>query len=281
CKAECISVKDMEVDHSRCVACFNCLMVCEDSAIDFTVGNSHKSNPVLNETGTGRKSFIFASLAGIFSLAGIKKLRASEPGEEGPINKNPTTIPIEKNSYVSPPGSLSIDHFTSVCTACQLCVSQCPTGVLQPSFNEFGLSSIMQPQMDYNTNYCNYECVKCTDVCPTGAILPLGVEDKKILQLGKVQFIKENCVVYTENTACGSCSEHCPTQAVKMVPYKGSLTIPETDNSICVGCGACEYACPVVPYKAIYVDGNAIHLAAEKPKQEKLEEPSMEEDFPF
>ncbi|MGC9344112.1 MAG: 4Fe-4S binding protein, partial [Bacteroidales bacterium] len=25
CKSECISVKDMEVDHSRCVACFNCL----------------------------------------------------------------------------------------------------------------------------------------------------------------------------------------------------------------------------------------------------------------
>jgi len=135
--------------------------------------------------------------------------------------------------------------------------------------------------MDYSTNYCNYECVRCTEICPTGAILPLGTEEKKTLQLGKVQFIKENCVVYTENTACGSCSEHCPTQAVKMVPYKDSLTIPETDNSLCVGCGACEYACPVVPYKAIYVDGNAIHQAAEKPKQEKLEEPSMEEDFPF
>ncbi len=66
-----------------------------------------------------------------------------------------------------------------------------------------------------------------------------------------------------------------------MVPYEGSLTIPETDNSICVGCGACEYACPVVPHKAIYVDGNPIHETAKEPEQEKLEEPDMEEDFPF
>jgi ferredoxin len=135
--------------------------------------------------------------------------------------------------------------------------------------------------MDYDTNYCTYECVTCAEVCPTGAILPLTIEDKKTLQIGKVFFIKENCVVYTENTACGSCSEHCPTQAVKMVPYIGALTIPETNNEICVGCGACEYACPVVPYKAIYVDGNPVHLTAKKPVQEKLEEPSMQEEFPF
>ena len=31
--------------------------------------------------------------------------------------------------------------------------------------------------------------------------------------------------------------------------------------------GACEYACPTTPYKAIYVEGNAIHQLAEKPKE--------------
>ncbi len=282
CKAQCIDIKTMEVDHSRCVSCYNCLPVCEDSAIDYNlkpkvvrVSNSD------NSTARGRKDFFLKVTGGILTIIGFQGFRKAYSQNEGPLNKNPTTIPEEKHFAVSPPGSLSIRHFTRICTACQLCVSQCPTGVLQPSFTQFGWEGYMQPHMDYYSNYCNYECVRCGDVCPTGAILPLTAENKKTLQIGKVQFIKENCVVYTENTACGSCSEHCPTQAVRMIPYKGSLTIPETDNAICVGCGACEYACPVIPYKAIFVDGNPIHLTAEKPESEKLEAPSAEEDFPF
>lgn len=281
CKSGCINVKDLSIDHSRCVACFNCLTVCNDSAIDFSfvpVVQQNQAEKSKNEK--GRKAFIYSSLMGIFALAGLKHNKVYASGDEGPLNKKPTTVPVEKTCPVSPPGSLSIDHFNSICTACQLCVSQCPTGVLQPSFTQYGIGGYMQPFMDYSSNYCNFECTLCSDICPTGAILKVEEEQKKTLQIGKVTFIKENCVVYTENTACGSCSEHCPTQAVKMVPYKGSLTIPETDNNICVGCGACEHACPVVPYKAIYVDGNPIHQIAREPVSEKIDAVEMEE-FPF
>ncbi len=82
--------------------------------------------------------------------------------------------------------------------------------------------------------------------------------------MGQVQLILENCVVYAENTACGACSENCPTQAVTMVPYREGLTLPEIVPEICVGCGACEYACPTTP-KSIYVEGNPIHKLAKKP----------------
>lgn len=195
-------------------------------------------------------------------------------------NKIPTEIAPVKHFPVSPPGSLGLRHFTTRCTACHLCISACPTGVLQPSLTQYGLQGILQPHMDYSTNYCNFECVRCSEVCPAGAILSLTAEAKKTTQLGQVRLILENCVVYAENTACGSCSEHCPTQAVTMVPYWDGLTLPEIKPEICVGCGACEYACPVRPHKAIYVDGHEVHQVAEKPEIEELEEIEME-DFPF
>ncbi len=287
CKAECINVKERFIDQSRCVACYNCLPVCNDSAIRYSFkkmpDRRETPPPVIHKVDTGRKQFISTSISSLLLLTGIRNAIGGSliNDDDQPLNKKATTVPIVKTSVSSPPGSLSIDHFNSICTACQLCVSQCPTKVLQPSVSQYGFINYMQPFMDYDTNYCNFECVRCAEICPTGAILSLDVESKKTLQIGRVHFIKENCVVYTENTACGSCSEHCPTQAVKMVPYIGNLTIPETDNTICVGCGACENACPVVPYKAIYVDGHRIHETAQKPKSEKLEEPSMEEEFPF
>ena len=201
--------------------------------------------------------------------------------QEIPHNKVPTTIEPEKHYTVTPPGSLGIEHFTDTCTACHLCVSACPTQVLQPSIFEYGIMGLMQPYMDYVTNYCNFECVICSEVCPTGAILSLTMEAKKTVQIGKVNLILDNCVVKTDNTACGSCSEHCPTQAVHMVPYIGELTIPEIRPEICVGCGACEHACPTRPFRAIYVDGNYVHETALLLEEEELEVKPAEEEFPF
>ena len=111
--------------------------------------------------------------------------------------------------------------------------------------------------------------------------MPLALEEKKRLQLGRVRFLKDECIVITKKTDCGACAEHCPTKAVRMVPYE-SLRLPETDEEICVGCGACEKACPTKPQKAIYVEALRVHgRAKEPPREEPQPVEGGIEEFPF
>ncbi|MFA7419705.1 MAG: 4Fe-4S dicluster domain-containing protein [Melioribacteraceae bacterium] len=276
CKASCIDSKNKTIDVTRCVDCFNCLTSCPTEGITYTFSfgkNKEKSEEVNNS----KRDFLTKTSLYLMSFSAIaaqveKKIKATKP----------STVQIFRKIAVSPPGSVSVDRFNSKCTACHLCVSACPTQVLQPSFLEYGFTGMLQPRLDNIAGFCNFECKVCGDVCPTGAILPLELEKKKLVQLGKAKFIEDNCIVKTEKTDCGACSEHCPTKAVHMIPYEGKLVIPEVREKYCIGCGACEYACPVTPYKAIYVEGNSIHIAAEKNTELKVEKNvNLKEEFPF
>ena len=280
CKANCISSLKgdvPEVDFSRCISCYNCFPVCPTKGIKyFRVKNIENNRSVSKpEIDTKKRDFILKSLIYLFGLSGLSF------AQQKIIPKKLSKNPIFKKYPVSPPGSISLEHFNDTCTACHLCVSACPSQVLQPSYLEYGFLGMLQPRMDYDKSFCNYECILCSEICPTGAISLLSVNEKKTRQIGRVNFIQDNCIVYTENTDCGACSEHCPTKAVSMVPYK-NLMSPKINQEICIGCGACEYACPVKPYKAIYVDGNPVHLTAKKPEIKKLDKKvDYKEDFPF
>lgn len=286
CKSECIDIRNYAVDHTRCVSCFNCLDVCPESALSFRPTGkvqrlesvrplAEKDDNPTTKHNTRRKLLI----TGLALLTGSRIYALKK--EKLPENQK-NLLKNKKDHPVAPPGAGNIKRFNDICTGCSLCVAACPTGVLQPALTEYGLNGFMQPHMDYTTYFCNYDCNKCGEVCPTGAILPLPLEEKQVTQMGKAVFVKQNCIVYTDGTVCGACSEHCPTKAVQMVPYKDGLRIPEVDQSICIGCGACEYPCPVPePFKAIYVNGNAVHQKADKPHTGEKQEINIEEDFPF
>ncbi len=285
CKSSCISFRESDIDFSRCVACYNCLRVCPDNAIKYSVPHKKENlvpvtaeNPGKTEaiTDNSKRNFLLSAMIMLF---GGRFLRTS--AIDVPQPQQETKIREVKHHPVSPPGSRSIDNFNKSCTACTLCVTACPTNVLQPSFLEYGIGGLLQPHMNFHTGFCNFDCTVCGEVCPNGAILPLTQEKKHVTQIGVVKFERENCIVYTENTSCGACSEHCPTRACDMVPYIGELTIPEVDEDTCIGCGACEYICPTRPYRAIYVDGNRRHEIADEPDFEPVEKEVDFEDFPF
>ena len=69
--------------------------------------------------------------------------------------------------------------------------------------------------MSYERGYCRPECTKCSEVCPTGAIRPISVSEKSSIQIGHAVWIKENCVVLTDDVDCGNCARHCPAGAIQ------------------------------------------------------------------
>jgi len=273
CKSSCIDFLRHDVDVTRCVECFNCIYTCQDNAITYSLVSFRKKE---HQTDESRRKVIGGSLLlmlGISQTAKGQEKTAPKPKKESTVKEN-------KKFPVAPPGSVSISEFNKECTACSICISACPNGVLQPAIKQYGIAGLMQPVMDYHKSFCTYNCTVCTEICPTNALHPLVLDAKKLTQLGKVVFIKDNCIVKTEKTACGACSESCPTKAVYMIPYEGNLVIPEVNVDICIGCGHCEFACPTTPYKAIFVDGNAVHVAAKKPEnvQSEIKTPV---EFPF
>lgn len=272
CKASCIDSKNQAIDHSRCVDCFDCLESCKEGALSYSLP---PAKPRGKDTGdASRRRFLAA-----WFLATVSAEKLMAKAQQAVSNNNSNTA-YKRMHAITPPGSVGVEHFNTSCTSCHLCVSKCPSHVLKPALMEYGFAGVMQPTVYFEKGFCNYDCTVCGDVCPNGAIKPLTVEQKHRTQIGKVVFIEENCIVYLDETSCGACSEHCPTQAISMVPYKGSLTIPHVDTDICVGCGGCEYICPARPFRAVHIEGNPVHQEA-KPFEEGEKEEINIDDFGF
>lgn len=257
CKAACIDTKNHTIDYSRCVSCMDCLEKCHTHAIRY--GRMKKAEPVTSESktvDTSRRTF----LTGVGVLAATATVRAQEKTVDGGLAAITDKKIPDRATPIVPPGAQSLRHMAQHCTGCQLCVSVCPNDVLRPSTK---LTTLMQPEASYERGYCRPECVKCSEVCPAGAILKITPADKSAIQIGHAVWVKDNCVPLTDGVECGNCARHCPTGAITMVasdpedPY--SPKIPAVNTELCIGCGACENLCPARPFSAIYVEGHTHH----------------------
>jgi NAD-dependent dihydropyrimidine dehydrogenase PreA subunit len=111
--------------------------------------------------------------------------------------------------------------------------------------------------------FCNYACNACGSNCPTGAIPALPLEEKQQTVIGVGYVDQDRCLPWAEDTHCIVCEEMCPLpeKAVELEEYHttdafgGSLTLlrPAVIPDRCIGCGVCEYKCPVEGEAAIRV----------------------------
>ena len=254
CKAACIDFKTHTVDYSRCVVCGNCIDSCKFGALKYDNARIHaKADEPVDAS---KRSFLVASA--LVSTAALAQKK--EKIMDGGLAEIEDKVAPERQTPLTPPGSLSFDHFAQHCTGCQLCVSDCPNQVLRPSSD---LMHLMLPVMSYEHGYCRPECTRCSEVCPAGAIKLIDKDEKTSVQIGHAVFIKKNCVAITDKVECGNCARHCPSGAIQMVMLdendEESPMVPAINESACIGCGACEYVCPSRPFSAIYVEGHEVH----------------------
>lgn len=241
CKAMCIDIDSKTVDMSRCVDCFDCLGECKAGAIKIGPKDSKGFKDSKDLKDSSRRKFV----AGTVAVGATMAVQAQEQKMDGGLAAIAHKQVPERKTPLKPFGARSLSNFSNRCVGCQLCVSQCPEKVLRPSTK---LTSLMQPEMNYTDGYCRLACTRCSEVCPTGAILPVTKEDKTNISIGTAIVLKDNCI------GCGTCARHCPSEAILMVDGK-----PAVNEARCIGCGACEYYCPARPVTAIYVEGKQIH----------------------
>ena len=256
CKTSAIDFKAGTVDYSRCVVCGDCLTQCKHDALHYQMVESRKSKVESNEPDMNRR----AMLTGAVLAVGASAMAQAKIKVDGGLAKIEDKQAPKRETPITPPGSLSARNMQRHCTACQLCVSNCPNNVLRPSSDPMKL---MQPEMSFERGYCRPECTRCSQVCPTAAIQPITPEEKTAIHIGHAVWIAENCIPIDNGDACGACARHCPAMAIQMVEYTTkddrTVLVPAIDNERCIGCGKCEYLCPARPFSAIYVEGNINH----------------------
>ncbi len=257
CPANCAVCRDLcrvnaiRADQStlsaECVMCFDCVADCPGGRSAFTFSGPPRARAARDPEAPGRLTraqFLrwLAGVLGLFTL-GARRTAAGTPAVR----------PV-----LRPPGALPEREFVQRCVRCGNCMKVCLTNVLQPAAWESGAEGVWTPRLATELSYCEYQCTLCGQVCPTGAIERLRLQEKLRTKMGLAVIDRSLCLPWSTGQECIVCEEHCPVshKAIKVERRPNRLgqpvRVPAVDPQLCVGCGICEVKCPVSP-KAIRV----------------------------
>ncbi|HQA70071.1 MAG TPA: 4Fe-4S dicluster domain-containing protein, partial [Aggregatilineales bacterium] len=83
----------------------------------------------------------------------------------------------------------------------------------------------------------------CTQVCPSGAIPHLTLEEKRRAPIGIVVIDRDKCI------DCMICEDACPASAIEREEYFGKYrnlkARPVVNPDLCTGCNRCTFDCPM------------------------------------
>ena len=263
---------------AECHLCLNCLNDCPTGGISFAWSTRPSPAAQTRELPELKRRALLTSMA---AGAAMVPLMRSGPGLKTPAG----------TFLIRPPGSLDETHFLDRCIRCGDCMKVCPTNAIHPAALEGGVESLWTPVLVPRIGYCEPNCVLCSQVCPTGAIWEITVAEKigsrdsglgarnsdentdnaptpapvksDPIRIGTAFYDRGRCLPWAMGIECIVCEEWCPTspKAIHLVPadvvdrYGEAKTVkqPFIDPTLCTGCGACEYACPIKGSPAVYV----------------------------
>jgi len=244
---------------AECLMCMNCVGSCPHESLEFRF---FRKESEVASTDMGRRR----ALTGLAAGAAVVPLMRANTG----LGKG------RNDRLIRPPGALDEADFLSRCIRCGECMKVCPNNSLHPTLEQAGIEGLWTPTLVPRIGYCEPSCVLCSEVCPTGAIWQLTPKEKgwavgvgetggqrQPVRLGTAFYDRGRCLPWAEATECIVCEEWCPVspkaiyvEEADVVDSAGRTKIlkqPRVDPSRCVGCGACEYACPLQDRPAVYV----------------------------
>jgi ferredoxin len=224
--------------------CLRCLEACPYDAIEFA---PHLTPAEWQPYDPSRRQALVAFGA---AIAGIALARSG------------LTALRDHPRLIRPPGAREAD-LLSKCIRCGQCIRACPTSAIQPSVTEAGLEGLWTPVLVPRLGYCDYSCSACGQVCPVQAIPPLSLEEKRQQVIGHAYIDQNRCIPWADHRDCIVCEEMCPVpdkaiklETVELVKPDGEMVTvqrPHVMRERCIGCGICEYKCPVNGEAAIRV----------------------------
>jgi MauM/NapG family ferredoxin protein len=251
CRKECpmdaIAEDPHTTDFSECIACRRCSDVCPEDAVRFVAEKRGMTQHAIRFS-AHRRALIVSALAGLtaalIARAGLKGIAC----EGGPGR-------IMDPTLIRPPGAVPECSFLDKCVGCGECMKTCPTNTLQPAGLAAGLAGFFSPVIVPRRGPCDPTCNACGHVCPTEAIRPLPLEEKRYAKLGTASITHQKCLAWEYGKPCLICDEVCPYGAISLQRVSGiAVAVPSVEESRCNGCGFCEYYCPVQAKAAIVVE---------------------------